>query len=150
MFSVSFAASATSVEGTCTVRGPELVVQSGGQSQRRLPVTGHELRNRGRIELRVARILALGRVGEEDVAADHQAGRFDQWPNDLARRAGPRGRFEDQEMIPPEMRGEAANRTLDEGKVRLPVWAERRWHADQDRIGLDSAPEVCCGLKLAR
>ena len=58
--------------------------------------------------------------------------------------------FEDEQMIPPEMRGEAADRTFDEGQIRFPVRAERRRHADQDGIGLAGAGELSCCFELAR
>ena len=58
--------------------------------------------------------------------------------------------FEDEQMIAPEVGGEAANRTLDEGQIRFPVRAERRRHAYQDGIGLVGTRELSRCFKPAR
>ena len=87
-------------------------------------------------EVGVARVLALGREGEEEVRPALQAGA----PRGSA--APPRRWCRDRSSIRARRAGPGAGagdrlRGVDDvGEVRLAVRGERRRHADQDRVGL--------------
>jgi hypothetical protein len=128
-FSRIFAASATS--GDERHRGVE-----------RLGVdSADHLGDRLRVEVAVARVLALGREGQEEVAAAPEAARLEARQELLARRPRIGGRLEHHQLARAQALRDLVSRVPHVGEVGLAVRAERRRHAHHDRVALRQAVE---------
>ena len=95
-----------------------------------------DLRHVVGLERRVARIDALGREREEEVLAGLEAGRFEHRLHDLVGRAGIGRRLEADELPGVQVLGDRFDRRDDVGHVRVLRLAQRRRHADVDRVEL--------------
>ncbi len=111
-----------------------LLVQRGGDRGARRSCSADDLRRVLRLVLRVARIYALGRERDEDVAADDETACFDPRLDDLFGRAGVRRAFEDDELAGMHIRQGFLHDVLDEARVGLLVLVERCRDANGDYV----------------
>ena len=107
------------------------------------------LGNRAGVELRVARILAFGREGQQEVGGALQAGGLEDRLDLFVGRAGIRGRLEDDELAGPQALCDLAGRIVHVREVGFAVLAEWRRHADQYRVAVADAVEVGGGREAA-
>ena len=77
---------------------------------------------------------ALGREGEEEVAAGVEAPPFEHRLHDLVGRARVRRGLEDDQHAGLQVRGDHLDRRDDVGQVGVLRLAQRRRHADVDRV----------------
>ena len=90
----------------------------------------------------VAGVDALGREAEEEVVPHREAPVLEHGQHRLARGAGVGRRLEDDELAGPERRADRLGRRDDVAQVRVLGLAERRGHADRDRVALGEARHV--------
>ena len=88
------------------------------------------------LERRVARIDALGREREEEVDAGLEPGRFEQRLHHFVGRARIGRRLEDDQHARVQVLGDRLDRRDDVGHVGVLGLAQRRRHADVDRVEL--------------
>ena len=107
MFSRSLVASAASVEETRHGLDDDLVVEGLGAARRQSGVRpADDLGGRGRGEVLVARVLALGREGQEEVPAALEPAGLEDRQHHLVGRAGVGGALEDDELALAEVLGD--------------------------------------------
>jgi hypothetical protein len=99
-------------------------------------------RDRARLEIRVAGILAFRRVDQVEILPDRQVPLEDEGLDDLVRRAGIGGAFQRQQLARAQMGRDLLHRADDEGQVGFAMLAERRGHADDDRVHLADPAEL--------
>ena len=142
VFSSSLTISATRVELTGTMVSMARAVEL----RRELRAVGREaaddLRHVVRLERRVARIDALGREGEEEVDAGLEAGRLEHRLDDFVGRPRIGRRLEDDQHARMQVLRDALDRRDDVGHVRVLRLAQRRRHADVDRVEILDDGEV--------
>ena len=148
-FSRILAASATSGEDDGHHRLDRRGVERHRHLERRLVDPAHHLGDRLGVEAAVARVLALGREGQEEVLAAREAARLEARQQLLARGAGIGGRLEHHQLARPQPRRDLVGRLAHVGEVGLAVAAERRRHAHQDRVALGETIERRGGLDPA-
>jgi hypothetical protein len=110
-------------------------VEGEGEAERGRVGAGHQLRDGGGAEPRVARVLPLRRVGQEDVAADAQPPGLQDRRDHAARGARVGGGFQHHEPPGPELGRRGLRRGPDAAQVGLVPGPERRGDADQHRVG---------------
>ena len=97
----------------------------------------------------IARVLALGAEGQEEVLARPQSPGLEQREDDVARGAGIGGALQDDELARPEPRGDGLGRVDDVAQVGLARLGQGRGDADDDGVGLVEAFEPVGGLEAA-
>ena len=117
-------------------------IQRHGRLGGRRVDAADDLRDGLGVEVRVARILALGREGEQEVVGARQAGRLEQRQHFLVGRARIGGRLEHDQLALAQARGNRLGRVVDVRQVGFAVGAERRRDADENRVALRQAVEV--------
>src|SRR6185503_2443864 len=100
-------------------------------------------------EVRVARVLALGRETEKDVLAHREAAALDARLHFFFRGAGIGGALERDQLSGAQVRHDRFDRADDEAEIGLARRAERRRHADDERVGLGQARYVVRRLEPA-
>src|SRR5690606_1218898 len=108
----------------------ELARQPGADGR----VAAHHLRHVARVPGLVARIDALGREGQEEIAAGHESLFFEQRPHDFVGRARVRRRLEDDELARPQVLCDRLHGRDDERKIGIARLPQRRRHADVDGV----------------
>ncbi len=99
------------------------------------------------MELGVARVLALGREGEEEVATAAQSRLLEDPPHQLVGRARVGGRLEHHELAGPQTSPDLLGRVHDVAHVGLALRGQRRRHADDQCVGLGESAEIGGGLE---
>ena len=136
VFSWILAVSATRVEEHGNDRVDDLAVQELGAPA---ALVGHARDQLRRVLDRVpvvARVDALRRVAEEEVAPDASARRLEDREDDLLGRSRIRRRLKDDELAVSEVRCHGLGGRDDVGQVGRPRLRERRRDADRQRIEL--------------
>jgi hypothetical protein len=100
-----------------------------------------------RVELRVARILPLGREDQEQVLADREAAALDDRLQDLLGGPRPGGAFQGDQLPAPQVRRHRLGGADHVRQVRLPHPVERGGHADDQRIGLAGQRKIGGGAQ---
>ena len=126
-----------------------LAVQRRGELEAGRVEAADDLGDGGRRELGVARVLALGAEGQEEVDARPEPAGGQQRQDDLAGGARVGGALEDHELAGPQPLGDRAGRVDDVGQVRLARLGQRGGDADDDDVGLVEPAEVDGGLEEA-
>ena len=143
MFSSSFVSSAASGGRDHVDVVDRALVEACGRLGRGLVDSADHLRGRSRREVLAARIDALGREGEVEVAARLQAADLlEQGTEDVAGRPRIRGRLEHDQVALAEVGADRAGGALDVGEVRLALDRQRRRHRDHDGVGVGDHGEV--------
>ena len=114
-----------------------LLVEGARQGERFGVVGADHLWDGRRLEGFVARVLALGREGEEEVGPGLEAAALEDRLHHIRDGAGIGGRFEHHELAGAEMLGDRLAGLHHVGQVRLAVAVERGRHADD--AGVDGA-----------
>ena len=127
----------------------EAAVEGRGEGHGVRLVGADDLGNAAGGEGRVARVLALGAVGDEHGLARNEAGSRQHRGHHLGCGAGPGGRFEHDQAAGSEVRNHRVQRAGDEGEIGLAVWAQWRGHADQDGVDRGDLGEVGGGDEAA-
>src|SRR5579885_244306 len=159
MFSRSLVISAARVELTGNARDDLRVEGLGGASAGRIEAADN-LGNLREAELLVARILALGRKGEEEVRRDVFAFRsggdrtletalFEDGEDKLLGGARVRGGFEGDKLAALQMRLNRDGGLFDETQVGIAAFVEGRGNADDDSVGFLQFGEIRGGLEMA-
>ena len=127
----------------------DLVVKRASKAHRRIAVAADNLWNVARAKAVIARVFALGRVGEKEISPRPEAARLEDGAHDLARCAGVGRRFKDDELSRPQMRRDAFGRAYDVGQIGLALPGQRRRHAQDNRIDFGEAAKIVgCGKAL--
>ena len=134
VFSSSFTISATCGRADLDDRVDRRRVERLGERRARRRRAADDLRHVARREVRVARIDALGRERQEEIASGHQAALLENRPDDFVRSTRIGGRFEDDELPGMQVLGNHLDGRDDVGEVRVLGLPERRRHADVDRV----------------
>jgi hypothetical protein len=101
----------------------------------------HDLGDRLRVEAAIAGVLALGREGQEEVAARLEPARLEARQELLARGARVGGRLQHHQLPGPQPLRDLVGRLAHVREVGLAVTAERRRHAHEDGVALGEAVE---------
>ena len=101
-----------------------------------------DLRHVARVERRVARVDALGRERQEEVDAGLEAAPLEQRLHHFLGRPRIGGRLEHDQHARVQVRGDRLDRRHDERHVGILGLAQRRRHADVDRVELGDDAEV--------
>ena len=116
---------------------------------RRLVDAADDLGDVAGVELRVARIDALGREAQEEVDAGLEALGLEHRLHDLVGGAGIGRRLEDDELTGLEVLGDLLDRRDDVGEVRILRLAQRRRDADVDGVDVRQDREIGGGAEAA-
>ena len=108
-----------------------------------------DLRHVVRLKRRIARVDALGREREKEIAPGLQACRLEQRLHHFVRRAGVGGRLQADEQSRVQVLGNRLDRRDDVGHVRVLRLAERSRHADVDGVQLLDDGKVRRRIELA-
>ena len=149
VFSSSLTISATRVELTGTIVSIADAVERAGELRAVRRQAADHLRHVVRLEVRVARIDALGREREEEVDAGLEPGRFEHRLHDFVGRAGIGRRLEHDEHARVQVLRDRLDGRDDVGHVRVLRLAQRRRHADVDGVELLDDREVGRRVELA-
>ena len=101
------------------------------------------------VEVGVAGVFAFGRVGHVEVFASFESGSFEDWLHDFVGCAGIGRAFEDDKLTFAEIFGDGAAGLLDVVHVRLAVFGERGWYAEDKGIRLFELLHVAGGVEAA-
>ena len=94
------------------------------------------------MKLRIARVDALGREGQQEIFVELQAGLFKHRQQNFVGRAGIGCRLENDQLTASQPLLDLFGGRQDVGNVRLFCFAQRRRDADDDRIALAEMIEV--------
>ena len=156
VFSSSLTISATRVELTGTTCSHRRAVERRGHLGARRPDAADDLRDVLGVELLVARIDPLGRKRQEEVDVRLEPLRLEHRLHDFVGRARIGRRLEDDRADPRlQRRGHRFDREHDVRQIRILGLAQRRRHADVDRVHRRRArscrsSRAACRLRHAR
>jgi hypothetical protein len=118
------------------------LVERRGAPQALLGDAGDELGRRADVVVGVARVDALGRVAQEEVAADLPAGLGEDREHDLLRGAGICRRLQHDQHPRVQMPRHGLGRRHDVGHVGRARLGQRRGYADRQRVEVRDRREV--------